>query len=77
MYGSYDWQLHVRLNNTRVDRKFAFVINKGEVPREIGQLMAKCNSAIGQDVTRDIGRVFSGGPGFVRLVLKHMPPTAH
>ncbi len=38
MYGSYDWQLHVQLNTqyTRVDGKFAFVINKGEVSREFG-----------------------------------------
>jgi hypothetical protein len=38
--------------------KTAFVINKGEVPREFGQLMAKCHSAVGQDATRDIDEFF-------------------
>ncbi len=43
---------------TRVDGKFAFVINKGEVPREFGQPMAKCHPAGGQDVTRDVDEFF-------------------
>jgi hypothetical protein len=56
MYGSYEWQLHVRLNTqyTRVDGKSAFAINKGEVPREFGQLMAKCHSSVSHAVTRDL-----------------------
>jgi hypothetical protein len=49
-----------RLNTqyTRVDGKLAFVINKGQVPREFGQLMAKCHPAVGQDVTRDVNEFF-------------------
>jgi hypothetical protein len=38
MYGSYNWQLHVRLDTTYVMKngKSAFRISKGEVPREFG-----------------------------------------
>jgi hypothetical protein len=56
MYGSYNWQLHVRLDTTYVMKndKSAFQISKGEVPREFGQLMSKCHSVVGQDVTKDM-----------------------
>ncbi len=60
MYGSYNWQLHVRLDTTYVMKngKSAFQISKGEVPREFGQLMSKCHSAVGQDVTKDVEEFF-------------------
>jgi hypothetical protein len=59
MYGSYNLQL-VCLDMTYVMKngKSAFQISKGEVPREFGQLMSKCHSAVGQDVTKDMEEFF-------------------
>jgi hypothetical protein len=60
MYGSYNWQLHVHLDTTYVMKngKSAFQISKGEVPREFGQLMSKCHSGVGQDVTKNMEEFF-------------------
>ncbi len=76
MCGSYNWQLHVRLDTTYVMKngKSAFQISKGEVPREFSQLMSKCHSAVGQDVTKDMEEFFQVVRAMFRWSSRTCPP---
>jgi hypothetical protein len=62
MFGSIDWQLHLRIHVSyhSDDKKTDVVLHKGEIPaEEYGELMNAIGPAVGTGVTSDYASFFS------------------